>query len=502
MSRGEKQLKMFTDIVVGSGISGLTVATLLAKDGRKVALLEQNSLPGGAIRQFRREGISFDVGCHYTGCLGEGQFLERLWAYCGIGDKITVRCCRDNYDRFDFAETDRPVKSWFDYQRLRDELCSTFPDDSRGIEKYLQIVRDICDKIPYYNMDLSLSTFLGAYRRDSRSLREFLAREIKSRRLRKVLGASGFLYGIPAAETPLDTHAMVCHGYYTGAWVVAGGGQSVVDSLLQRFQQLGGVVRCNSRVEQLICAGGAVNGVRLASGEKIGCQRLVYTGHPTAVVDMVPQGVFRPAYMTRLRTLKNSPSFFVVFGRAQKKMDWRSGPLNYLRMADGSEVISADSSQPLSRRSLMMTGTSAQESCAVRDNYGITLLCPAFWAEVSHFADNRKGEEYLAYKKSVTETLVAEAERNWSSVVGGITPLASGSPLTFHDYLSAPEGCSYGVMHSLDQYTPDIRTRLRGFYFAGQSIFMTGLVGASVSAVANAGEIIGLEELWNNIRKV
>ncbi len=492
---------MFTDIVVGSGISGLTVATLLAKNGRKVALLEQGSSPGGALRQFRRGGISFDVGCHYTGCLGEGQFLARLWAYCGVGDKIAVYCCRDSYDRFDFAESDRPVRSWFDYQRLRDELCSTFPEEFRGIEKYLQTVRGICDRIPYYNMDLSLSAFLGSYRRDRRSLSEFLAREIKSSRLRKVLGASGFLYGIPAAETPLDTHAMVSHGYYTGAWVVAGGGQTVIDSLLQRFQQLGGVVQCNSRVEQLICAGGAVSGVRLASGEEMGCRRLVYTGHPAAVVDMVPPGVFRPAYTRRLRALKNSLSFFVVFGRARKRMDWRSGPLNYLRMADGNEVISADSSRPLARRSLMMTGTGTRKSCAVRDTYGITLLCPAFWAEVSHFADNRKGEEYLAYKKRVTETLVAEAERNWSSVVGGITPLASGSPLTFHDYLAAPEGCSYGVMHSLNQYPPDVRTRLRGFYLAGQSILMTGLVGASVSAVASAGEIIGLEELWNSIRK-
>ncbi len=494
--------EMFTDIVVGSGISGLTVATLLAKNGRNVLLLEQNPLPGGAIRQFRRGGISFDVGCHYTGCLGEGQFLQQLWRYCGVGDRIRVCCCSDNYDRLDFAGADNSLKSWFDYQRLQDELCSAFPGESRGIETYLQTVRNICDRVPYYNMDLSLSTFFTTYRRDRRSLGKFLAREISSSRLRKALGACGFLYGIPAAMTPLETHAMVSHGYYTGAWTVIGGGQAVADSLLHRFQQLGGTVRCNSEVKHLLCVDGVVSGVRLADGEEIGCQRLVYTGHPSAVADMVPQGIFRPAYTTRLRALQNTPSFFVVFARSQKKMDWRSGPLNYLRMARGVEVICADSSQPLSQRSLMMTGTSAREGCAKRDAYGITLLCPAYWDEVRCFADDRKGEGYLAYKKRVTAALVAEAEKNWSSVVGAITPLASGSPLTFRDFLSAPEGCSYGVMHSLDQYTPDIRTRLRGFYLAGQSILMTGLVGASVAAVASAGEIIGLEELWNKIRKV
>ncbi|MEM9934538.1 MAG: FAD-dependent oxidoreductase, partial [Bacteroidota bacterium] len=34
-------------IVIGSGIAGLTVSSLLAKDGISVTLLEQNWLPGG-----------------------------------------------------------------------------------------------------------------------------------------------------------------------------------------------------------------------------------------------------------------------------------------------------------------------------------------------------------------------------------------------------------------------------------------------------------------------
>ncbi len=501
VNRAESE-NMYADIVVGSGISGLTAATLLAKNGREVLLLEQGASPGGAIRQFHRGGIAFDVGCHYTGCLGNGQFLQKLWAYCGVGDTIEVRSCRDSYDSLSLVGTDSPVRSWFDYGRLQDELCAAFPGDAIGIERYLQEIRSICGQIPYYNMELSLPAFFENYRRDRRSLAGFLKTEIGDEKLRRVLAASGILYGVPSAVTPLETHAMVMHGYYSGAAVMSGGGQEVVDAFVDRFIQLGGVIRCNSKVVRLLCDNGAVTGVELEGGERLACRRLVYTGHPAAVVDMVPQGIFRPAYTKRLRSLKNSLSFFAIFARAEKRIDWSVGPLNYLRIGTGSsdEVISAESSQPLGKRLLMMTGTCGCGGCTAKDEYGIILLSPAYWDEVECFVDRGKGKEYQEYKERVTQFLVKEAEGSWSHIVGRITPLASGTPLTFHRFLAAPEGCSYGVMHSLDQYTPDIRTRLSGLYLAGQSIFMTGLVGASVASVAAVGEIIGMEELWNRIR--
>ncbi len=97
--------------------------------------------------------------------------------------------------------------------------------------------------------------------------------------------------------------------------------------------------------------------------------------------------------------------------------------------------------------------------------------------------------------------MVAQAERLWHEQCGAIQPLATGTPLTFCDELSAPEGCTYGAMHCLDQFNPDIRTRLPGLYLSGQSTLMTGVVGASISALVAAGEITGLEPLWEEIKK-
>ena len=48
--------------VIGSGVSGLSTACFLAKEGHNVTLLEKNETIGGRARQFSEEGFIFDMG--------------------------------------------------------------------------------------------------------------------------------------------------------------------------------------------------------------------------------------------------------------------------------------------------------------------------------------------------------------------------------------------------------------------------------------------------------
>lgn len=49
-------------IVIGSGYSGMSAASFLAKAGWDVTVLEKNSMPGGRGRKFEAEGFTFDMG--------------------------------------------------------------------------------------------------------------------------------------------------------------------------------------------------------------------------------------------------------------------------------------------------------------------------------------------------------------------------------------------------------------------------------------------------------
>ncbi len=49
-------------IVIGAGFAGLAAASVLAKHGHRVTVLEKNDTPGGRARQFSAEGFTFDMG--------------------------------------------------------------------------------------------------------------------------------------------------------------------------------------------------------------------------------------------------------------------------------------------------------------------------------------------------------------------------------------------------------------------------------------------------------
>ena len=45
-------------IVIGSGLGGLVAAAKLAKEGKKVLVVEQHSIPGGYATCFTQEGFT------------------------------------------------------------------------------------------------------------------------------------------------------------------------------------------------------------------------------------------------------------------------------------------------------------------------------------------------------------------------------------------------------------------------------------------------------------
>src|ERR1700761_9072024 len=49
-------------IVIGAGFAGLAAASVLAKAGFKVTMLEKNDQPGGRARLWETKGYKFDMG--------------------------------------------------------------------------------------------------------------------------------------------------------------------------------------------------------------------------------------------------------------------------------------------------------------------------------------------------------------------------------------------------------------------------------------------------------
>jgi len=491
---------MQTDtIIIGSGISGLTAAAILAKKGVDTIVLEKQSQIGGALKQFKRKGVSFDVGFHYTGCLGENQILHTLWRYCGVLQHLNILPFPEtSSDRLYSPSHKKSINAYFSYTHQKEELKKHFPEEIRAIDTYFSSIKSMCESIPFYNHTKNITDFLSSFRTSKTSLADFILSLTKNPILQSVFSYPAMLYGVPTSSVSIDIHAMVAHGYYEGAFSVKGGGQSIVDGFLTSCKAHGVRFETGRTVESIFFDGNGIKGIRTKAGTHYRCKKVIYTGHPSLLPAMIKGGL-RPAYRKRLADLNNTQSMHIVFGRVHgnlSSLEWD----NHIYLPPGPDPFDYIKTQDNDRLT-MLTSTQKGSNCLPTQGKSVILLQPAQWQDVAIYENTRKDcrpAGYSDYKKDICHSMIQKIQHFTHSAFD-IEPLAVGSPLSFRDELSAPEGCAYGVAHSIDQHTPDIRTRIPGLYLSGQSTLMTGVAGASLAGFVSAGHILGLDDLWRKI---
>lgn len=136
-------------IVIGSGISGLSAAAILARLGRKVLVLEQHhDTAGGCLHEFELKGYKFDSGLHYT--VPWGVPLTALTCLKKPKDCVPHDLMLEKdgtIDRLYLVEPDTDVSKPSFYTPFRIQhhephlarIYEQFPDERAGLDKYMEL---------------------------------------------------------------------------------------------------------------------------------------------------------------------------------------------------------------------------------------------------------------------------------------------------------------------------------------------------------------------------
>ena len=131
-------MSRYDSIVAGSGASGLTAALLLALNGRKVLLLERSPHIGGSLARFRRQGVPFDTGFHFTGGMVEGGLMRRMLEVLGIFDAVQpVFLSEQRTHRFVFEDRNWSFDLPAGLAGLRRALKQQFPGEGQAVDRYV-----------------------------------------------------------------------------------------------------------------------------------------------------------------------------------------------------------------------------------------------------------------------------------------------------------------------------------------------------------------------------
>lgn len=129
-------------IIIGSGLGGLSSGVVLAKNGYRVTVLEQDALPGGCLQCFCRRGVKFETGMHFIGSADEGQILNKMMRYLEIDGQVELaRLDTDRYnvvslqgEEFEFANG---------REAFIERMASRFPGQTDNLVRYCRLVESI-----------------------------------------------------------------------------------------------------------------------------------------------------------------------------------------------------------------------------------------------------------------------------------------------------------------------------------------------------------------------
>ncbi len=484
-------------LVIGAGLSGLTASAILAKHGHRVAIVEKAAKTAPLVRGFSRKGVFFDTGFHYTGGLDEHGTLDTFFTYLGIASSLEKEPFdEEGFDVFRCSRTGFVFPFPYGPDRIRRSFEACFPEEAEAVGGYFRAVSDLYHTLPYVNLDAPLALERLPY---GESLRDRLDSLTDKELVKCILSMHCLLHGVSPEDVSFAVHARIVAAYYSSVHRLKGGGRSLAEALDARCAASGVDVLTGRGVKELVLStAGEIAGARLEDGEEISAAACVSTVHPRHLLNMVPDGFFRPIYRKRLAGFEETPSAYMLFGKTDVVMEDLLGRNQFLFAEEAFPRF--DASVPLAGRPLYLAaaGEGGQRGRA------FMALCPASLSEVADWSQSTTGRRsgaYLAHKERITGQLLGRIEEFRPGFSGHVVFTECATPLTLRDFANNPLGSLYGVQHRIDQYDLVPVTRLKRLFLAGQALTAPGVMGTMISAFLACGTILGHEHLREELRK-
>jgi phytoene dehydrogenase-like protein len=292
-------------IVIGGGHNGLTCAAYLAKAGRKVLVLEQRYLVGGAaVSEEKFPGFKYTVFSYVVSLLRPEVIRELELAKHGLHilplDNVWVPM--ENGDQ---------LAMYSDPASLRDEIRRHSKRDAEVISKYVQMmyrmvstVKPILGYVPpnpakpglrgartladfgKHLKSLDKKTFHQFSKIMTMSADDFLAEWFETDVIRALMGLSGIIGTMLGVRSPGTAYVLLHHymgeldGAFTAWGCQKGGTGGVSDALARAAKSYGAEIRCNARVQRVIVKNGRAVGVALEDGEEIHAKTIASAADP------------------------------------------------------------------------------------------------------------------------------------------------------------------------------------------------------------------------------
>lgn len=482
-------------VIIGSGLGGLTCASILSRAGMSVVVLEQHSQVGGCLQSFRREGEDYDTGFHYVGGLGEGQSLHAAFSYLGLMRLPWQKLDADGFDRVVLGGHTYAYAEGFDAFARR--MSDYFPSERTALHRYAELLRrTVRSQLLSLDPRGADDTAEGGTLMSANAWK-YLQETFRDSTLIDVLSGTSLKMELRKESLPLFSFLHSQSSYIESSWRLSGHGSLLSKTLVANLEAQGGTVRCGRKVVRLDVRQGRVAQAVCADGETYDARWFVSDLSPQSTVELLaPSSAVRPAYRRRVCSYADTMGMFTLSLRLKPSL---LPYFNYnLYVYEDNDLWSLpDHNSPV--RGLLITCRPPADGDYTTH---VDLLTPMPWSRCSQWQDTtigKRGSAYADMKRRVADECLALACRHvpqLSEAEKGYT----STPLTWRDYTLTRHGSAYGVRK--DCRTPwavalSPRTPVPNLLATGQNLVLHGLHGVTMTAFHTCAAVLGKERIWD-----
>lgn len=509
----QSEKEAFDIIIIGSGMGGLTVGSLMTQlKGKKVLILEQHYVVGGFTHTFKREkGYHWDVGIHYVGDLEEGHQFRTLFDFTTRG-RVKWKKMPYIYDKFVFPDFVFEAPS--DKDDFVRRLKEMFPHESKAIDRYITDVERADSwyrkHLVYKHIHPALKPIFkpsaDAQALGTMSTRAYLDRTFKDEKIKGLLTSQWGNYGAVPGKSSFANHAMVVRHFFKGGYYPAGSSKTIAEAIVPIIEENGGKVLVNHQVTEIIVENGKAVGVKVQ--HKQGKNRKDLEFHAPVIVscagaEITYNRLLPQQYRCKLaEDINNHPDglshlcLYIGFKESPEKLGFKGENHWIFDEYDHDEMFEDIDAVLYDRMKMAFLSFPSLKDPEAQAHTGEIITFVSYDAFKPWAGERwkKRGDEYEAFKKELAERMLNFIEKKYPGFRNLVDFMELSTPLSTEHFTQHKRGWIYGMLTTPDRLLKPwnhVKTPVKNLYLTGTDAAVLGVAGAFTGGILTTVELIG-----------
>lgn len=489
-------------IIVGAGIGGLATAVRLLSRGYDVTIYEKERNLGGKVNVLESKGFKFDLT---ASILMNPETYKEVFAYANRNYKDYLEFIKlDPFYTVNYY--DKTIYNFStDMVNLSSSLQSISPKDfheyidflSESYRKYIIadkyfLNRSFNNAFQFFNpitlkKALSLKTFSNTY--------SYVSKYIQNEKIRQFICFQAMYIGVSPFEGPNIYTLIPTVSQIYGLWHLKGGMYSYIEALEKLINELGGVIKKNCDVKEIITFKNKAIAVKTHNGIDKGDLVVCNVDYPYAVKYLIKDKSLIKNDIRKISSMDYSCSNFIIYLGLDKKYDELSVHNQYIGVNFKRNIEDPFKGKiPKSPSLYIYCPSRIDDTVAPRGKECLNVMVRVPNLFYKNIKWNEKTIKSLRKKVFNALTNIKGLE----DIKQHIIYENYLTPVEIKNFFNSYGGAAYSFSSNLNQtnyFRPHIKSeKIRNLYFVGQSVHP----GPGVSIVLLSSKLVAQEILKNH----